>query len=294
MKITNEHNLPAPIYAALSQTRPPKAERLSATALIGSPLVRQLTLKHWDEIEEDATDRLWALLGQGVHSVLDKNTDADSFAEEKLVIPFNGIDVVCMSDNWKDGVISDYKVTSVFSFLLGEKIEWENQLNVYAWAWRRQGFITTKLVIHAILRDWSKGKTLSDPDYPKVPFISAPIKLWPAEQQEAYVAERVRLHLEPAGECTSEEKWERPTTWAVMKEGRKSALRVLDSKDNAIVWAFDNGYTKEIDFNLNPNQLGVSAQLNKGISIVERKGGCVKCEQYCNVRQFCKFYKGEK
>jgi hypothetical protein len=280
MIITNLHNLPSPIYNAVSRVYPPNPNRLSATALIGAPLVRQLQIKHWPELSEDATDRLWALLGQGVHAAIDGHTDADSFAEEKLVAPFNGIDVVCKSDNWKDGVISDYKVTSVFSFMLGEKVEWENQLNVYAWAWRKHGFETTKAEIHAILRDWSKGK-IYEQDYPKVPFATINVKLWTPEEQESYVAERVRLHLAPAVECTPEEKWARPTTWAVMKEGRKSALRVLDTEALAYYWAEKNDHAK-----FNDQQHIVT---NKNISIVERKGGNIKCESYCPVRSVCPY-----
>lgn len=286
MKITNNHNLPQAIYAALSNVYPPKPERLSATALIGPPLIRQLTIKHWDEMVEDATDRIWALFGQAVHGVLDGHTDKDSFAEEKLVTPFNGIDVVCKSDNWKDGVISDYKVTSVYSFLMGEKAEWGNQLNTYAWSWRRHGFETKSAVIHAILRDWSKNKCFSDPEYPKVPFISIPVKLWTPDEQEAYVASRVKLHLEPALECTPEEKWERPTTWAVMKEGRKSAIRVLDDPNDAYEWAYKNDYATIVTLDD-----GKHYNPRKGISIVERKGGCIRCESYCPVRQFCIYSK---
>ena len=73
--------------------------------------------------------------------------------------------------------------------------------------------------------------------------------------------------LEP---CSPEERWDRPSTYAVMKEGRKTAVRVFEDKAEAEKLAAENG---------------------KGFSVLERKGKSVRCESYCPCREFCSYWK---
>jgi hypothetical protein len=169
-------------------------------------------------------------------------------------------------------VISDIKVTSVYSFLLGEKPEWINQLNVYAWCYGKIGFNVSALRIDAILRDWMRSKTLRDPDYPPIPFMTVDIPIWDWPDAEQYIHDRVALHLEAertmtAPVCTDEERWGKPTTYAVIKKGNKRAARVLDSMEAAQDWA---------DFNIGGKY-----------EIQERPGSYTKCESYCLVRGIC-------
>lgn len=275
MKITNHHNLPDAIVKAIGQSYPPKPNRLSVTRLIDSPYLNHLLVKHWDELEEDVSDRLWALLGKSVHYVLEKGADVNSFAEEKLEIIHNGITIVCVTDNYRDKIVSDYKVTSVWHYVLGDGKDWERQLNCNAWCWRKKGFDVESLKIHAMLRDWQKSKVGND--YPPIPFVTKIIPPWSFEQQTKYIEERINLHIQKnPPPCTAEERWERPTTWAVMKKGRKSALRVLDAFESAWKWCAENGHTR-LD------------ELVANISIQERKGECVRCKSYCPVKNVCEY-----
>ena len=74
-------------------------------------------------------------------------------------------------------------------------------------------------------------------------------------------------------ECTAEERWERPIKYAVKKEGRKSALRVLDSlKDAENYMAEKKLFAKHF--------------------VETRQGESVRCESYCAVQPFCNQYKG--
>ena len=63
--------------------------------------------------------------------------------------------------NKEDGSVNliDYKVTSVWAVIFG-KIEWERQLNCYAWLFRQKkeniGKSVGSLKICAILRDWNR------------------------------------------------------------------------------------------------------------------------------------------
>jgi len=69
MIITNKHNLPEPLYRAIARDVQPR-EGFSITDLIQPPRMTQLSRRHWDEIEEDASDRIWLVLGSSVHYIL--------------------------------------------------------------------------------------------------------------------------------------------------------------------------------------------------------------------------------
>jgi hypothetical protein len=97
------------------------------------------------------------------------------------------------------------------------------------------------------------------------------VPLWSNEVAENFLFERVRLHLKAeAGEdlpCTPEERWERPTRFAVMKQGQKRAVRVFDTCGEA-----EGHVTKG------------------GLYVEERPGSSVRCESYCRVSSFCPQY----
>ncbi len=179
----------------------------------------------------------------------------------------------------REYIISDWKITSVYSFLLGEKPEWTAQLNIYAYLYEYYGFPVKKAFIHAILRDWMQSKGLQDEDYPKCPFITSEVELWNKELQSVFIKTKIRVHTlmeeqpdEFLLECVPDEKWSRPTTWAVKKVKAKRALRVFDSYEKADEMIQSSG---------------------DGLIIEERPGENVRCERFCNVKDFCHQYKRE-
>lgn len=291
MKITNRHNLPAPLYNAVKDVYPPKPGRLSVTRLIGSPYKAKLIEKYWDELEEDVIERIWALMGQAMDSVLTKYAPKHWIVQEKLEQEVNGIIVVGKVDylDPETGVLGDWKQTSVWSYILGGRSEWEKQLNIYDWLEVRKGGLyrqVNKLIAQRHFRDWSRRKAQQDSDYPPRQFMELELPRWSHVEQGEYVKKRVQLHLAlnpPV--CTPEERWEKPTTYAVMKKGRKSALRVLNELAFAKTWCIDNEHAIFL-----PKQKG-AVQLNAGIEIVKRLGECVHCKDYCIVRNHCPFWK---
>lgn len=272
MIITNKYNLPQTIVNAVNRSNAKVEKRISVTDLIGSPLIRQLKLKHWDEIEVDASDMLWALLGSAVHYVLEKGAPADAVAEEKLEIESNsGYTIVGRTDLYHNGIITDWKITSVWSFLLGEKPEWERQLNVYGYLYMIRGIPVTGLEINAILRDHQKSK-IYDSGYPKIPFHHVDIPLWAPTESYEYVMSRIRLHSQPADICTPEERWLRETTWAAKFKGKKRAFKVEKSLDDLHCYLSDK--------QINPNT----------VIIEERTGVDARCVGYCDVSKFCPYW----
>lgn len=290
MKITNNHNIPGAIYDVIAgknyDITKTSTDSISVTTLIDSPRIAQLKRRHWAEIEEDASDRLWALLGDAVHAVLEKAKRPDALMEESLSVEIDGMKLRGRVDMYENGIVKDYKITSVWSFILNGKnsvkVEWERQLNAYAYLYRKSGFDVKGLEINAILRDWKDRDAKDNADYPKIPFISVKIPLWTLEQQEHYLSSRICAHKSAQTEdasrlplCTAEERWQKPDKWAIYKNSNVRALRVFDKEDDAIDYA--TSYAHD-----NPKER---------IRIEKRPGEDTRCLNYCNVRRFCDHYK---
>jgi len=220
MKITNNYNLPESIYNVLNKDfEKPTINKIRVTDLINPPYMYYLKIQHWDEIEEDASDRLWALLGTAVHYILEKRAPENSIIENRLEKTIHNFTITGQAVYNNEG-IEDWKITSVWSFVYGNKIAWERQLNCYAWLYRHNGYKVKKLTINAILRDWKKSRV--NGDYPPIPFVSRNIQLWSETEQDEYIKGRLLLfdHIKSSIEfdrgpilteclCTNEDKWQR-------------------------------------------------------------------------------------
>ena len=86
MKITNKLNLPPAIYNAVCNDQYDNHEGVySATTLLKDPCEIILTNRHVAEIEEDASESLYALLGSALHEVLERaDEDENEIREERL------------------------------------------------------------------------------------------------------------------------------------------------------------------------------------------------------------------
>ncbi len=282
MTITNNYDLPAPMYRALAHDgymAGTKKADISVTTLIGPPKINQLKKRYSSEIVEDASDRVWALLGQSVHKVLELAGGEEELTEKRLYLEINDWTLTGQTDLYETGnkVISDFKVTSVFSFLLGGKSEWEAQINLNAMLWRSYGYEVNKGQIVAILRDWQASKAEFDKEYPQCAVHIVDIPLWDNEECLAYAADRIKLHQAAAAMpddtipcCDPKERWAKPDTFAIKKDGNKRAAKVCESLEEAE--------------NLLPTY-------GPKHSIEKRSGGDIRCERYCSVAPFCHYYK---
>lgn len=270
MQITNHTLLPEPLVSAVSQRRRPSRGQISVTELINPPQMRALMLNHWDEITEDASDRIWAAMGQLMHKLLEEHgRDVENhLAEHTLSCEVEGVTVTGTFDLYhEDGVLTDYKFVSVWTTVEGVKREWEQQLNLYAELLRRHGYNVSRLQIVAIYRDWSKARA-QDSSYPNSQANVFEVPLWSVHQATKFLEERVRLHrLAEEGsfvECSSEERWERRTKYALMRRGRKSAIKLFETDEEA------------------------RAAVTRADQYVDvRPGASVRCESYCPVSAFC-------
>jgi hypothetical protein len=281
---TNNHNIPEAIAKAIINDDYQKEGRFSVTELIKSPQMRVLEKRYESQITVDVSDGLWRLLGQSVHYVLEKGELDEHITEKRLGIDIEGVKITGKIDLYSgtEKKVIDYKVTSVWSFMFGSKPEWEAQLNLYRLLYESAGFPVNGLEIHAILRDWMQSKAYSN-GYPKIPFKKLRVPIWNNDKTWSYLTERVRLHLaseeltdEVLPECTAREKWERAGKIALMKKGRKSAVKLFD----------EMAFAEEA--------LETVKSTKKGTFYLEqRPGQRVRCERYCDAKNFCYQYRRE-
>jgi hypothetical protein len=110
-----------------------------------------------------------------------------------------------------------------------------------------------------------------------------------SSEVEAYIRQRIDLHRQAKVDadwdhelinCTDEERWMRETKFAVKKEGRKSAVRVLDTQEEAMAVLAEM-----------PEKDIASAK----VFIEIRKGESVRCTgNFCGVAKWCSQFKKEQ
>lgn len=281
MKITNKCNLPETIVNALNKPTYTKGgAHMSATELLSPPRMVQLRIANADAIEMDAADMVWALFGTAIHGVLEHGQGDDHIVEQRLNTVIDGWEISGAIDlqTVKESSIgiSDYKTTGVWA-VMNEKKEWEYQLNIYAWLVERvKQSPVDSLEIVAIIRDWKRWESEVKKDYPDAPIKTIPITLWPYEEREKFVKQRIHAHADAmfsyqtGGDlplCTAEEMWEKPTVWAVKKPGAARAKSLHYTESDAIKAA---GEDLEIEL---------------------RPGERTRCANYCQVRDFCSQWK---
>jgi len=277
MRITNTQGLPEPLVRAVTHDNYDKGGAdYSVTELIKPPRIAALELKYADQLEEDASDRLWLLMGKAGHEVLRRASDG-GIVEERCVVDFDGYKVSGQLDYAvSEQSIIDYKFVSLWAIKDGIKPEWEQQLNVYKYMADQYGVTVKELKIIAILRDWNVSEASRNPELPQSQVVVLKSLIWPKEAVESWLRKRIALHENARSgalpECTPEEMWERPERYAVMKKGNKKASRVLDSKLEAGQWMASQPNPSQFEIEVRP---------------AERP----RCENYCSVSQFCEQFK---
>jgi hypothetical protein len=275
MKLTNRLNLPQPLVDAVKNDGYSSGGAdISVTTLLKPPRMVALEKQHKDEIEEDVSTRIWSLMGQVVHGILERASNT-GVAERRLSINVEGWSVSGSMDRYIDGLLQDYKVVTAYKFKDGGvPIEYEQQLNVYAEILQQHGHPVNRMEIVGILRDWSKLEARRDANYPQTQVIVRQVPFWTREITQKFIRERVILHKQARitlPECSDEDRWARPTKYAVMREGQARAVKLFDVQSEAKDYA---------------NQ-------GKNLKVETRPGELVRCANYCNVAPFCDQFKKE-
>jgi hypothetical protein len=281
MKITNKQGLPEAFVQMAQSNYRPTPRRYSATALLKG--VREVILerRHGDEIQEDVSDMIWMLFGTAVHSILERQkTGADQIKENYVVMPVGDYSVSGRFDLFDSTTktVTDYKTCSVWKIIHGEFDDWKKQLLIYATIMRHVGYDVRHGQIVALMKDHSKSKAKFDPTYPQFPVKTIKYDFTDKDFQEidAFIHDRIsqlakaeKLPDDKLPICTAEERLNAGDKFAVMRKGRKSALRVVSSRQEAEEYMQKHG----------------------GDYIQARPGVDKKCKDYCSTCQFCNYYR---
>lgn len=74
MKLTNKHNLPKAFYRAVKNDTYSKGDAdYSSTGLLTPPQQAALRKLHSEDVVEDVSDRVWAIMGTSVHAILEQS-----------------------------------------------------------------------------------------------------------------------------------------------------------------------------------------------------------------------------
>lgn len=289
MQFTNEQGLPEPLVRAVTNDPYNRGARtdFSVTQLLGPPRIRILRKRHSDQIVEDVADRIYALLGQSVHTILERAEIGDALAEVRLYMEIDGLTISGQLDRAvffkSSGILQDYKLCSVWAD--EAKPEWGQQLNLLALLLRRNGYDVTQAQIVAIYRDWSKARARREPSYPQHQARPIDFELWPEGRVIAFLRERIALHTQAEWdlpECTDEDRWYRDEKWAIWKDDNKRATSLHDFKDLA---------EKEVERLV--TEAAKKAKYPK-FRIEHRPGVYTRCQDYCAVADFCEQWKATK
>lgn len=283
MKITNKQNLPAPIVALVSRNYYSKgASQYSVTELMSPPKIRRLREQYDGEMEIDVTKMIASQLGTFMHGKLEAKEVEGYTNEERIFTEVDGVVIsgaIDLQQQVEGGVvIIDYKFVKAWSVKQG-KDDWTTQLNIYKWLVESVKRVPVKgLQICAIIKDYSAHDTSEG--YPEAEAVMIDIPMWDSVTTEAYVRKRLEMHRnakvnhefgEELQACTDEERWMSETVFAVKREGRKSAIRLFKTIEEATELAEkEKGYVET------------------------RQGEPKRCTgDFCGVSKWCKQYQGE-
>lgn len=291
MNLTNQLSLPEPIVEAIrNDSYDPGESDYTVTGLIQPVRIRSLMRRHGDEVTEDASDRIFALLGQAIHTILERaypsvtefqmgiKEEPRYITEKRYYIEIDGVKVggrIDVYDN-QTKTLSDYKLCSRYVTADGLKPEWVQQCNMESLIMRENGIYVGAMQIVAIYRDWSLMAAARKDDYPTKQVEVFPVPAWSEASTVSFMRDRIKAHQNGRDApplCTMEERWNDGTKWAVMKKGAKRAIKLFEDKEQAeaaVHW--QNGILP-----------------NPKYYLEERPAEDKRCKFYCPVAKFCDY-----
>lgn len=276
-RITNVYGLPEPLVQAVMNDKYSPGHSDYTTSQLASTPARQWALKrkHWSEITEDVSDRIYSLSGQSKHVVLERAAEFceqyEYLAEKRFYIKRSRKTIGGQIDLYdtKQGILYDWKETSVYVSYLSLKEEWIAQGNINRLLLIENGYEVNQIINIAIYRDWKKSLIGSTEKYPPHQVAKFELPVWSNDETESFIARRV-AEFEGAKselpECNDEERWKAADVWALTKVGGKKALKLFDTEKEAL----DH---MEI-FNI-PGVITLRPGVNK------------RCQSYCLALPFC-------
>lgn len=289
MKITNYYQLPRAYVNGVkivSEERVPIPFEYdySVSDLLRPPRVAVLTNRWKDKLTHDAHDMRSLVMGTAFHSIMERGaretfTFWEAIIEEpmKAAIEVEGRSyVVCgIPDLFETdtGELWDWKTCKVFKFQKQDFLDWERQLNLYAWILRQNNHTVGGLNVLANITDWNP-QAAKMKGVPPTAITELKVELWPEDYTVSFLIDLITKRLDAEEKlplCTDEERIAQPEKFAVRKEGAKRASRIFEDPIDASIYAVQKGDDYVVE---------------------TRPGVQVRCEKFpCPVRNVCDQYK---
>ena len=282
MNITNKNNLPEALVEAARSNYKHKPNQYSASALNVGATETVLKRRYHDQIESDVSDLVWAIFGTAIHKLIEnQEVGKKDLKEEHMVTEMGNAKISGIIDyyNNDNNTITDYKTSSVWKIIHKDYTDWKNQLFIYAYNAVNNGYKVDYVQNIVFLKDHSKTKAKVDKSYPQHPVQVIKFKFGKKEYDyiEKFILQKLKqihkiekVKTDKLPPCTKEERWYSGDIYALKKNGNKRAVKLYKSEKEAMKDHRYDPSTHHIEF---------------------RPGVNKKCEEYCDAKEFCPFYK---
>ena len=310
-KYTNKNNISLPLAVWLMHDDYDYDSRdnvISATALLKP--TRALVLKYQNKDLDksvDIADLVSARMGSAIHAIAEqawtdrgnvskalsalgtsklgeitiinpdkpvKETEIAVYVEQRHETKVGDYIISGKYDLVVDGTLSDYKSTSVWTYVFDSNaLKYTQQGSIYKWL-APDRITDNKIDIQFIFTDWSSAQAMRDSKYPQSRVLTKSYPLWSVEQTEHFIKTKLNditnlsdKSQDELPECTSEELWESETKYKYFKNpNAQRATKNFDNLEEANIRLANDG----------------------GVGIVNTVRGEVKACRYCEVVDICK------
>lgn len=273
MNITNNYKLPQCLVDLVkSEQHKSIPNRYSVTQIIGN--IRELILinRHYDEIDLDVSDCVNTIFGSAVHELIEK-FDKTGFAEYKLEVLVNQFTLVGKVDLYdeKTHTIIDWKTASSWKIKNQKFDDYKLQGLIYAWMMLKKGYIVDNLKFHIFVKDWNKSLNFPQLYTWEYKVTTSDLIIIEKFIYNKFAQIQTSLLMSDNTLPICEDTWYSGDKYAVYTNNNLRANRVFDSENEAHDYII--------------NKCG-------GVGRIEvRKGTHKKCQEFCNCKYFCKFWK---
>ena len=314
MKIKNDLNLHPVIsvwLASNTYTGGNSDTSISATGLLRSTrqqVLQRKAIKEDNEMEIDISTLMKSKTGTAIHRCIEeswtnpellKNAcetlgwknlkkinvnpekpiegETNVYFEQRAFKDFNGWRINGEFDCVLNGTVIDFKSTSVYTYLNKTKNDdYIKQLSIYRWL--NPELITEDVgMIQFIFTDWNQNYTLSNPDYPKHPFVAIQLPLLSLQEVEDFISKSLR-NIEYYSENIKE-------------------LPLCDNHTlmTSEVWQyFSKANATKASKNFNSQIEAMRYMASKGVGEVKKKLQEPKGCNYCSCKHICNQYENMK
>lgn len=196
------------------------------------------------------------------------------YMEQRSYKEIEGIKVSGKFDFVGEGMVQDFKSTSVWNYMNQNSVEsYKKQLSLYRWL-NPEIITKDRGLIHYLFTDWSAMQARSTKLYPESRVFTQAFSLMSLEESESFVRQKIlafKKYKEVTEDkiplCTDEDLWRKEAKWKYYKDPNKlgRSTKNFDTQSEALNRFVDDG------------SIGI---------VKEVPGQVVKCK-YCNAFSIC-------